>query len=90
MIVFCKKSAASPLRFRDPVPADFLGSKSREAYLMPKHEISPAIFQEVEKGGRPVLRESEIGRMKKFQDRNALAHWSIMRQVIPDKIWESW
>lgn len=90
MIVFCKNSAASPLKFRDTVPADFLGSKSREAYLMPKHEIDPAIFENVERGGRHVLRNAELGRMKKFQDRSALAHWRIMRQVVPDKIWENW
>lgn len=90
MIIFCKKSSATPLQFREPVTADFLGSKSREAYLMPKHEISSAIFQGMEKGGRHVLRKNEIGRLHKFQDRTAIAHWHIMREVMPAKVWENW
>lgn len=90
MVIFCKKSSATPLRFRDAVPPDFLGSKSRETYLMPKHEINPAVFQGIEKGGRHVLRKNEIARLRKFQDRNAITHWRIMREVVPAKVWENW
>ncbi|KAL5357577.1 S-adenosyl-L-methionine-dependent methyltransferase [Aspergillus floccosus] len=90
MVVFCKKSSATPLQFRDPVPADFLGSKFRESYLMPKHEIDPARFRTVEKGGRSVLVAKETGRLDKYQDRGALEHWQIMRKVVPDAVWENW
>lgn len=89
MVVFCKKSS-SPLRFRDAVDADFLGSKSRESYLVPKHEIDAAVFEHVEKGGQAVLRAAELARLTKFREQSALSHWTLMRQVLPDRVWENW
>ncbi|KAE8359586.1 S-adenosyl-L-methionine-dependent methyltransferase [Aspergillus caelatus] len=89
MVIFCKKDSATPLRFRDPVPADFLDSKFRETYLVPKHEIDPAIFTTVT-GGRPVLRAKETGKLNRWQDQGALEHWAIMRKVLPDAVWENW
>jgi hypothetical protein len=91
MAIFCKKSSsASPLRFREPVRADFLGSMSREEYLMPKHEIDPAVFAHIEAGGRAVLRADEATLLNKFRDRSTLDHWTLMRQVLPDAVWENW
>ena len=90
MVIFCKKRSATPLRFREPVPGDYLGSKSRETYLMPKYELDPTRFARVQKGGRSVLVAKEAGRLDKYQDRGALEHWKIMRQVLPDAVWESW
>ncbi|KAE8152040.1 S-adenosyl-L-methionine-dependent methyltransferase [Aspergillus avenaceus] len=89
MVIFCKKSSATPLRFRDPVPADFLSSKFRETYLVPKHEIDPVVFTTVT-GGRRVLRAKETGRLYRWQDQGALEHWKIMRKVLPDAVWENW
>jgi hypothetical protein len=89
MVLFCKKTSGQ-LQFRDPVPADYLGSKSRESYLVPKHELDPTMFSTWPKGGRRVLIDKEAGRLHKYQDRSALAHWSIMRNVLPDAVWENW
>ncbi|OQE39770.1 hypothetical protein PENCOP_c006G04835 [Penicillium coprophilum] len=90
MVLFCKKSSNTPIQFRDPVPADFLRSKARESYLVPEHEIDPAIFAHWPKGGRSLLWAKEVGRLHKYQDRSALKHWSIMRKVLPDAVWENW
>ncbi|KAJ5794899.1 Spermidine/spermine synthases family [Penicillium paradoxum] len=90
MVLFCKKSSTTPIQFRDPVPADFLGSKSRENYLVPHHELDAAIFSSYPKTGRSILVAKEVGRLDKFQDRSALEHWSIMRNVMPDAVWENW
>lgn len=89
MVIFCKKDSATPLRFRDPVPADFLNSKFRETYLVPKHEIDPAIFTTVT-GGQRVLRTKDTGKLYRWQDQGALEHWGIMRKVLPDAVWENW
>ncbi|KAB8074356.1 S-adenosyl-L-methionine-dependent methyltransferase [Aspergillus leporis] len=89
MVIFCKKSSDTPLRFRDPVPADFLDSKFRETYLVPKHEIDPAIFKGV-KGGQSVLRAKDTGKLYRWQDQGALEHWGIMRKVLPASVWENW
>ncbi|KAL4901539.1 hypothetical protein BDW74DRAFT_160087 [Aspergillus multicolor] len=95
MVIFCTKSTA-PLIFRDPVPEDFLGSRFRARYLVPKHEVDAAQFENVglEDGpqghGRRVLVDKEVGRLHKYQDRGALEHWAIMRTVLPDAVWEGW
>ncbi|KAJ5104901.1 Spermine/spermidine synthase family protein [Penicillium alfredii] len=89
MVLFCKKSAGK-LRFRDPVQEDYLRSKSRESYLVPKHELNPALFATVPKNGRHCLIAKEVKRLHKFQDRGALEHWAIMRKVLPDAVWENW
>ncbi|KAJ5689477.1 hypothetical protein N7462_003869 [Penicillium macrosclerotiorum] len=89
MVFFCKKNS-SPLQFREPVPSDFLRSKTRENYLLPKHELDPVIFATIPKKGRHVLVAKEARRLHKFQDRGALEHWEIMRKVIPDAVWENW
>lgn len=90
MVLFCKKSSSTQIQFRDAISSDFLRSKSRQNYLVPKHEVSPAVFASIPKGGRSVLIADEVKRLHKYQDRGALEHWSIMRKVIPDAVWENW
>lgn len=90
MVLFCKKSTETPLTFRDAVSADYLGSKSREAYLVPKHEMDFSIFAKIPPKGRRILIAKEVGRLHKYQDRAALEHWSIMRTVLPEAVWENW
>jgi hypothetical protein len=90
MVIFCTKSTITPLQFREPVPADFLGSRFRSRYLLPKHEVDPARFATVEKGGRAVLHDKEVKWLHKYQDRGALEHWAIMRTVLPERVWEMW
>ncbi|KAJ5149191.1 hypothetical protein N7448_000769 [Penicillium atrosanguineum] len=91
MVIFCtKRSTGTPLQFRAPERADFLGSNSRKNYLLPKYELDPAMFDPIPKGGRRLLVDKEVKRLYKYQDRGALEHWSIMRQVIPAAVWENW
>ncbi|KAI9372582.1 S-adenosyl-L-methionine-dependent methyltransferase [Aspergillus egyptiacus] len=90
LVIFCTKTPNVPLTFRDPVPQDFLGSRFRSRYLVPKHEVDKARFEVVEEGGRRLLYEKEVGRLHSFQDRGALEHWGVMRTVLPDKVWEAW
>lgn len=90
MVIFCKKSNATPLSFCEPVTHDFLGSKARETFLIPEHELQPSRFADVEHHGRPILISKEAGRMHKYQDRGAIEHWKIMRNVLPALVWETW
>ncbi|EPS34858.1 hypothetical protein PDE_09822 [Penicillium oxalicum 114-2] len=90
MVFFCKKSSATPLEFRDPVSADFLGSRARETYLIPTHEIDPALFKTIPEHGKRILVDKQIGLLHGFLDRGALKHWGIMRQVMPAVVWETW
>ena len=90
LVVFCKKSTATPLRFRNPTKADFLGSSIRSAHLLPKQEIDPARFQKVEEGGLPVLPANKIEGLAAHHDRSAIAHWRIMRTILPNHVWSYW
>ena len=90
MVIFCMSSKATPLGFREPVPGDYLRSKAREMYLMPTHEVGPTVFDAAAADDRVVLRANETGLLKKFQDQSAIAHWRIMRQVLPAVVWENW
>lgn len=49
-----------------------------------------ASSRKIQYGGRPVLLTKEIGRLHQYQDRSALEHWKIMRQVLPSAVWENW
>ncbi|OJJ48325.1 hypothetical protein ASPZODRAFT_61817 [Penicilliopsis zonata CBS 506.65] len=90
MVIFCKKATSTPLKFRAPVEADFLRSKARKSYLVPENEIDVTRFDTIEKGGRRYLVSEETERLKHFQDQSAIGHWTIMRNVLPDAVWESW
>lgn len=88
-VVFCKKFAA-PLRFRQPVKADFLGSKSREAYLFPKFEVDQATFEQVGEENQGILEAGKLSHLQPWQIKGAVGHWQIMRKVIPPVYWENW
>ncbi|EME44844.1 hypothetical protein DOTSEDRAFT_87355 [Dothistroma septosporum NZE10] len=49
LVIFCRNTPG-PISFRPPTPSDFLGSKSRQYYMLPKpeHEV-PFPFPPVEK-----------------------------------------
>jgi hypothetical protein len=85
MVFFCRKQNI-PVTFRDPVPADFLGSGARRAFLLPKHEIMP---EEFDREGA-VLRHGHTKELEKWQARSAIGHWRVMRTVLPDAVWENW
>ncbi|OJD13810.1 hypothetical protein AJ78_05767 [Emergomyces pasteurianus Ep9510] len=89
MVIFCKLTD-SPLEFRNPTEADFLGSMSRRTYLMPEFEIDAASFAKVEEGQQDVLAAGHVGDLVRWHSQSAAGHWSIMRTVLPAFIWENW
>ncbi|KAL1971033.1 hypothetical protein VTN77DRAFT_2867 [Rasamsonia byssochlamydoides] len=90
MVIFCKKTAAA-LRFRQPTRADFLGSKSRESYLIPKHEIDPSVFEALDAPkGQRILKAGKTDILQSYHTASALGHWKIMRTVLPAEVWENW
>jgi hypothetical protein len=92
--VFCRNSPG-PITFRQPVAKDFLGSKTREHYLLPKaeRELSfplRSINLTGEERKEQVLKEGEEGQWKTSQEESAIRHWHIMRKVLPSVVWETW
>lgn len=88
MVLFCRANSAASVTFRDPVPADFLGSGSRQEYMMPKIEVP---LDSVDKEDMSdVLMANNTMRLTASQRKSALGHWRVMRTVLPPKIWELW
>lgn len=95
MVIFCTKSSAG-ITFRNPTERDLLNSPSREAFLLPKWEVTDEDLlrgvnrsaAEAEKLG--VLRRNETERLEKWQEGSALGHWEIMRGVLPEVVWVNW
>ncbi|KAF2482834.1 S-adenosyl-L-methionine-dependent methyltransferase [Neohortaea acidophila] len=94
MVIFCRNSPG-PVTFRQPAPTDFLGSRSREAHLLPRANLEIP-FPLQHSSNRSAVLEYQILRpgdeMKYYtqQAQSAIRHWHIMRQVLPAAIWELW
>ncbi|KEF61704.1 uncharacterized protein A1O9_03273 [Exophiala aquamarina CBS 119918] len=85
MVFFCRKTDI-PVTFRKPVEADFLGSRFRREYLLPKHEIPSSAFEtKVD-----ILRRGKTKELEKWQAKSAIGHWRVMRSVLPDAVWINW
>jgi phospholipid N-methyltransferase len=90
IIVFCRNSPGA-ITFRNPTPADFLGSKSREHYMLPDPRLEVPIPDEsTGMQGRLLLRPGEESRWTSHQRTSAAKHWAVMRRVIPAPVWELW
>jgi hypothetical protein len=87
VIVFCTK-ANKQVTFKKPKEADYLQSLARKAYLMPKHEVAESAFLTGDDIG--ILRDNGTELLAKWHGQGALGHWAVMREVLPDFIWESW
>jgi len=103
VVIFCVASAeAWPLRFRDPVEGDYLKSKTRRQFLVPRGEMEivlPTYEGRGDGGGEDgregsemprMVTEANVGRWRGEQMRAARAHWRGMREVVPARVWELW
>ncbi|QRV84071.1 spermine/spermidine synthase [Ceratobasidium sp. AG-Ba] len=101
MVFFC--TSAPALTFRPPAESDMLESPLREHILstMSQREVSFAEIRgnSTEPAGKPlpgvegerrwVLTDGD-GRLGEWQQGTALEHWSVMRHVMKDEIWEAY
>ncbi|KAJ4385840.1 hypothetical protein N0V85_008063 [Neurospora sp. IMI 360204] len=96
MVIFCTKSSTQEITFRNPTSRDLLNSPSREAFLLPKWEVTDedllrgvnGSVEEAEKLG--VLMRNDTAVLEKWQEVSALGHWEIMRGVLPEVVWVNW
>jgi hypothetical protein len=91
MVIFCTKQQrpADGIAFRFPTERDLLNSPSRNAFLMPQHEVREADFV-VGAEAEGILRRNETERLVKWHEMSALGHWTVMRKVLPEAVWEAW
>lgn len=110
MVIFCTKQRPDPdpshghghgrgaISFRTPTERDLLNSPSRQAYLLPQHEVRDEDFAAVDDdddadagaGAAAILRRNETERLAKWHETSALGHWRVMRTVLPDAVWQAW
>nr|POF22220.1 polyamine aminopropyltransferase [Quercus suber] len=92
MVLFCRNSPG-PLTFRRPTARDFLASKSRAHYLLPRPdwELELAFpMSDAPKGGSGMLRAGDEHKWRAQQVESAKRHWRIMRGVLPHRVWEQY
>lgn len=85
MVIFCR-NAPGQISFRRPVKADFISSKSREHYMLPKAELEIQFPRQNSK----VLNVGDERIWSGQQADSAIRHWRIMRKVLPHVVWELW
>lgn len=93
MVIFCKKSTNAPLQFRQPNKADYLYSRARKAFLYPQFEIPESAFMVMgnpEAARKMILKKGQTKELEKEHTRSAVGHWSLMRTVLPDNVWQDW
>ena len=91
LVVFCLNTATgTPITFRTPTNKDFLGSKSRKHYLLPREEFEVELPAPDSASASTLLQKGEEGKWRQLQEESAIRHWHIMRSVLPDKVWEMW
>lgn len=92
MVIFCTKQGPDgKLAFRFPGARDMLNSPSREASLLPRHEVKDTDFlaPDADTAG-VILRRNDTERLEKWHAVSAAGHWAVMRTVLPDAVWEAW
>lgn len=87
MVIFCTKLSMG-VTFREPTQRDLLNSPSREAFLVPKHEVREEDFLVGREEG--VLLRNDTVKLEKWHQTSALGHWAVMRTVLPDAVWNNW
>lgn len=87
MVIFCNKQQPSGgIVFRDATEEDFLGSYSRRGYLDPRYEVHLGSGD----GAHGVLFAEDNVRqtLEVWQRKSATGHWTLIRTVIPARVWE--
>ncbi|KZT12729.1 uncharacterized protein LAESUDRAFT_719024 [Laetiporus sulphureus 93-53] len=92
-VVFCSTSSQPPT-FRAARESDYLGSLQRASILstLSRREADLTFLREglSEEQKERYLLTNMRNPLEKWQEKEALNHWKIMRQVLPDVIWETY
>ncbi|KAG0709846.1 hypothetical protein DFH29DRAFT_17295 [Suillus ampliporus] len=95
IVFFCSPSS-TPLTFRTAVEKDYLHSYLRRHVLssLDKREINHAQIRDNSIGSMAmdekfVLTDAH-NMLNKWQEGEAFEHWKLMREVVPDVVWETY
>ncbi|TIB34527.1 hypothetical protein E3P84_01771 [Wallemia ichthyophaga] len=89
MVVFCTKFAEPALDFRPATSADTLNSILRTRVLssFTSNEIDLSGY--VGASNEDVLHDGQSKKLDNVQQKSAMHHWDVMRQVLPEQAWLS-
>ena len=93
MVVFCIKSDARKLTFRQPVTSDWLDSLSRRDFVPPPPNLEIKFADVVGEdigASLGLLRKGNEDIIESYHTEAAVRHWNIMRTVLPSAIWQTW
>ncbi|GJJ08614.1 hypothetical protein Clacol_002833 [Clathrus columnatus] len=89
-LFFCSNA---PWRFRDANVDDYLGSHLRKHMLrglaqreLPRTKI---LGRHIEGEYQWILHANDSDKLVKWEEKTALDHWKVMREVLPDIFWET-
>lgn len=92
-VFFCTPSTED-LAFRPSVEADYLGSYLREVVLstLPAHEVDlDIVTRDLDPEAIKKYTLNDVhNRLEDWQTEEALHHWNLMREVLPDLYWETY
>jgi len=87
VVIFCIKTS-DKVTFRTPVGPDMLNSQTRQHFLLPRHEVFDSDFSSEEEAR--VVKNNDTEQLAKYHEESARGHWTLMRRVLPPKVWELW
>ena len=85
MVMFCRKKKGG-FDFREPTERDFLGRNTARMALTPKYEVDLEPYLK----GEGIVRLNESQELEKWSKQGAEGHWWLMRNSLPDSVWETW
>lgn len=95
--IFLCTPTSAPMSFRPAVEADFQRSFLRSRILPTMHErevsgdlIVEGVDLEDKNIKQKYIVNDENNRLTQWQDLDALRHWKLMREVLPDIYWETY
>lgn len=93
-VFFCSPST-QPLQFRPATQSDYLSSQLRaqvlSTLLQRETDLKPIVENISDKKRKNFfLTDDKVNPLVKWQEKEALHHWSVMREVLPDVFWETY
>jgi len=99
IVFFCTPFSQTPPTFRNATTSDFHGSYFRRHVLsgLARRELEPGHLLGLDRepelladGDEKWILRDKSNRLSEWNAADAVEHWGVMRQVLPDVFWETY
>ncbi|PVH99152.1 hypothetical protein DM02DRAFT_615260 [Periconia macrospinosa] len=92
MVMFCIKGDENKhaIQFREANQDDLMDSLARRSYLQPNPDWEVMFEFVPEARGGQIMGKKDVGELEKYHKGSAVNHWKVMRQVLPESVWNMW